>query len=135
MYKNILVPIALDHDHSPTGALEAVKALADDTANIILLHVFDIVPAYVASQVPPDVRKEARKYVLDELEAIAKTIPNATVASDDGNAGTVIVDYAEEHDVDLIVVASHRPGMQDYFLGSTAARVVRHAPCSVHVIR
>ena len=37
--------------------------------------------------------------------------------------------------VDLIIVASHRPGLQDYFLGSTAAKVVRHAKCSVLVIR
>jgi len=39
------------------------------------------------------------------------------------------------HAVDLIVIASHRPGLKDYFLGSTAGRVVRHSPCAVHVIR
>jgi universal stress protein F len=33
------------------------------------------------------------------------------------------------------VIASHRPGIQDYFLGSTASRVVRHANCTVHVMR
>ena len=36
---------------------------------------------------------------------------------------------------DLIIIASHKPGFQDYFLGSTAAKVVRHAPCSVLVVR
>lgn len=53
----------------------------------------------------------------------------------EGHAGHTIVDYAAKNGVDCIVVASHRPGFQDYFLGSTAARVVRHAPCSVHVVR
>jgi len=42
---------------------------------------------------------------------------------------------AKEKDVDLIIIASHRPGLQDYFLGSTAAKVVRHATCSVLVVR
>ena len=46
-----------------------------------------------------------------------------------------ILEWAESNKVDCIIINSHKPGLQDYFLGSTAARVVRHAQCSVHVIR
>ena len=42
---------------------------------------------------------------------------------------------AEEKKAELIIVASHQPGLQKYFLGSTAAKVVRHATCSVIVVR
>ena len=35
----------------------------------------------------------------------------------------------------MIVIASHDPGLADYLLGSTAGRVVRHAHCSVLVVR
>jgi nucleotide-binding universal stress UspA family protein len=52
-----------------------------------------------------------------------------------GHIGRTIADYAAEAAVDCIVIGSHRPGLTDYFLGSTAARVVRHAPCAVHVLR
>ena len=52
-----------------------------------------------------------------------------------GHAARTILDYAEQMKADCIVIASHDPGIQDYFLGSTAARVVRHAHCSVHVVR
>ena len=38
-------------------------------------------------------------------------------------------------DIECIVMGSHKPGFSDYLLGSTAARVVRHAPCAVHVYR
>ena len=38
-------------------------------------------------------------------------------------------------DVDLIVVGSHRPVMSDYLLGSNAKTIVRHAQCSVLVVR
>ena len=46
-----------------------------------------------------------------------------------------ILDVAESEKIDLIVIASHQPGLADYLLGSVAAGVVRHAKCSVHVMR
>ena len=46
-----------------------------------------------------------------------------------------ILEVADETHADLIIVASHQPDVQDYFLGSTAAKVVRHARCSVLVLR
>ena len=52
-----------------------------------------------------------------------------------GHAARTILDFAERIEADCIVIASHDPGIQDYFLGSTAARVVRHAHCAVHVVR
>lgn len=50
-------------------------------------------------------------------------------------AGRVITEYANKSDIDCVVIGSHKPGLRDYFLGSTAARVVRHAKCAVHVLR
>ncbi|MGD8316251.1 MAG: universal stress protein [Myxococcales bacterium] len=47
-----------------------------------------------------------------------------------------ICDYAEEHDVDLIVLGSHgRGGMEHWLIGSVAERVVRHAKANVYVVR
>ena len=46
-----------------------------------------------------------------------------------------ILAVAEEAEADLIVVGSHRPAMKDYLLGTNAARIVRHARCSVLVAR
>ena len=53
----------------------------------------------------------------------------------DGQPAREILDYAGEIGADLIVVASHDPGFADFFLGSVAASVVRHAHCSVLVAR
>ncbi len=52
-----------------------------------------------------------------------------------GHSSRTILDQASENSNDCIVMHSHRPSVQDYFLGSTAAHVVRHAGCSLHVIR
>ncbi len=53
----------------------------------------------------------------------------------EGTVYEVILDMAEKVEADLIVMASHRPELQDYLLGPNAARVVRHAKCSVLVVR
>ena len=52
-----------------------------------------------------------------------------------GQAHHAIIEFAVKHGHDCIVIGSHKPGLVDYFIGSTAARVVRHAPCAVHVHR
>ena len=48
----------------------------------------------------------------------------------------VIADYAEESDVDLIVMGTHGRGLLAHvFMGSVAERVVRIAPCPVLTVR
>ncbi len=46
-----------------------------------------------------------------------------------------ILAHANKIGADLIVVASHKPYVGDYLLGTTAARIVRHASCSALVVR
>ena len=135
MYKNVLVPIALDHERDVKEALSIAKAIAADDAKITALHVMEDIPAYVAQYLPEGQMEEnvndLERRMVTEL-AGEKNVGTAVVS---GHAGHAIVDYAKNHGVDCIVVASHRPGFTDFFLGSTAARVVRHAPCAVHVSR
>ena len=52
-----------------------------------------------------------------------------------GHAAQTILDVAEEVNSDAVVLAAHAPGLADYFLGSVASRVVRHAHYSVHIVR
>ncbi|MCC2654076.1 MAG: universal stress protein UspA, partial [Microvirga sp.] len=46
-----------------------------------------------------------------------------------------VLDEAEQTGADLVVVGSHRPTMATYLLGSNASTIVRHAKCSVLVVR
>jgi nucleotide-binding universal stress UspA family protein len=46
-----------------------------------------------------------------------------------------ILKTAEAIQADLIVMGSHRPELSDYLLGSNTEKVVRHARCSVMVVR
>jgi len=135
MYQNVLVPVAFDTGRDTKRSIEIAESIADPGATITALHVVEEVPSYVA-QYLPEGQMEANLHEIEEI--LAKSLAGhdrIKVEVIEGHAGHSIVDYAAENKVDCIVIASHRPGFQDYFLGSTAARVVRHAPCSVHVVR
>lgn len=135
MYKNILIPVAFDEAHDTRASFRTAQILADEGAKITLLHVMEPVPAFAAAQIPQDVFERSREEIRNHLDDLAQAFPKASVVLITGHAGRAIVDYAKEHDIDCIVIASHRPGFETYLLGSTADRVVRHATCSVHVIR
>lgn len=135
MYRNILVPIAFDDTRDSTAALEVAEALLTQGGTITALHVIEEMPAYAATYVDDAMMQAAQKDVEAEMAARLGGRRDVGLRVVTGHSGRTIIDEAEATGTDLIVIASHRPGLQDYFLGSTAARVVRHAPCSVHVIR
>ncbi|EPX86787.1 universal stress protein [Salipiger mucosus] len=135
MYKHILVPIAFDNDEKAEAALAVARQFATEGTNTTLLHVMEHVPGYALSYMPPDFRAEQRKAVQAELDAMAQKMEHARALVVEGHSGRTILDWADENDVDLIVIASHRPGMGDLLMGSTATQVVRHAKCAVHVLR
>ncbi len=135
MYSNILVPISFDEDRDAVGALEIAGAIAAEGAKITLIHVMEQIPAYAISYMSADYMAQSRRAIEEELGQMAEGVPGATGLVIDGHSGRAILDYAERDKTDCIIIASHRPGMQDLFLGSTASQVVRHATCAVHVIR
>ncbi|HBS49707.1 MAG TPA: universal stress protein [Rhodobacteraceae bacterium] len=135
MYHNILVPISFDEARDTSAPLKLAQMLATPDAKVTLLHVVEHIPGYAISYMPADYLSEARKAIQGELDALAAKLPNAHGVVIEGHSGRSILDWADVNKPDLIIIASHRPGMGDLLLGSTAAQVVRHAPCAVHVVR
>jgi nucleotide-binding universal stress UspA family protein len=135
MYNHILVPISFDDDRDAAGAIDVARALAGAEGRITLLHVMEEIPGYAISYMPPAYLTETRQAIEAELATLAADLPKGTAKVIQGHSGRSIVEYADAEGVDCIVIAGHRPGMQDLLLGSTATQVVRHATCAVHVIR
>ncbi|MFH1746892.1 MAG: universal stress protein [Planctomycetota bacterium] len=53
-----------------------------------------------------------------------------------GNPWSSVCEYAQQHDIDLIVVATHgRTGLEHAIIGSTTERIVQHAPCPVLTVK
>ena len=135
MYNNILVPVLFDEGHDAQASYLVAHALADEGAKFTVVHVREEIPSYVKSLIPSEVLEKTHHEIEKSLVQSAKALPGATTKLISGHAGNTIVDYATANGIDCIVLASHKPGIENFFLGSTASRVVRHAKCSVHVIR
>jgi nucleotide-binding universal stress UspA family protein len=136
MYKTVLIPIDPAHSGKGEAMINVARSIGGDDAEILLLSVVEGVPSYIAAQIPRDVIDKSKENAALVLEGMAKSAGlKARAEVRLGQSYPVILGVADEIGADLIIVASHRPGLQDYFLGSTAARVVRHANCSVLVVR
>jgi nucleotide-binding universal stress UspA family protein len=82
-----------------------------------------------------DFIEKSRDDVKVRLNEIAGMVPGGEAMVVTGHSARSILEWADTHGNDCIIVSSHKPGVQDYFLGGTAARVVRYAQCAVHVVR
>lgn len=133
MYRNILVPIAYEPGHDASQELNAARQLAAPGAKITLLHVMDPVPFFAVEYMPEGYRDELVEAIRADLQRQADTLQNGEVAVVDGDPAREIQQWAIGHGVDCIVLATHRSDTSLY--GSTAARVVRYAPCTVHLLR
>ena len=134
MYKTILVPIDLAHPEICGKTLEIARRIGGKQCRIATLYVAADIPGFVANELPEGLLQKQIENARAKLKALADEA-GAESKVVTGHPPVMILDYAKEIGADLIVIASHRPGLQDYFLGSTAARVVRHADCAVLVDR
>lgn len=136
MYKNILVPVDLGDKVHGQETLAIAEGLVDESGQIILFNVVEDIPTYVSAELPASILDGVQEQAQQGLEEMATgSVKKIIVDVHRGSAASAIVAKAEADGCDLIIIASHRPGLADYFLGSTAARVVRHANCPVLVDR
>ncbi|MBE1284313.1 MAG: universal stress protein [Rhodobacteraceae bacterium] len=135
MYNNVLVPVAFEAGRDAHEALEIAQAIRENGGKITVLHVLEHLPDYAREVLPENHIEDAREIVTKKLEPLSDGIENIEIVVIEGHSARAILDYAQKHTKDCIVITGHRPGMQDLFLGSTASRVVRHAQCAVHVVR
>lgn len=85
-----------------------------------------------------DVKKALQTTVERLKEVAADHIPDGVTFKTVARHGSVyeeVLEVAKEMDVDQIVIGAHKPRSTDFLLGANAARIVRHATCSVTVIR
>ena len=141
MFKHILLPVDLDQESSWTKALPvALELCREEGAD---LHVLTVVPDFgmsiVGQYFPEGYEKEVAAEVLAGLHAFVEAnVPDDIAVQHIVGEGTVyqvVLRIAGEIGADLIVVAAQRPELKDYLLGPNAARIVRHANCSVMVVR
>ncbi len=141
MFKDILLPIDLGEVEASAKAVSV--AVEQCKSNEARLHVLAVVPGFgmsiISQYFPEDFEEKSHADAAQQLQAlIDESIPPdiaSTVVVAGGTVYEEILRVAKEIPCDLIVMPSHRPALQDYLLGPNASRVVRHAVCSVMVVR
>lgn len=150
MYKKILAPVDIQHNSS-FGAVLPVAIHEMKASSGSKLYVMYVLPDFFAGV---DWRYAIRgetggseafdqKGMLEQARVRLKEIVTQNVPPEipvelvvkHGTPYQLIIDDAAELDVDLIIIAAHRPSLKDYLMGPTSARVARHADCSVLVVR
>ncbi|MEO5763069.1 MAG: universal stress protein, partial [Vicinamibacteria bacterium] len=136
---------ALDLTTTSHSTLKLAFSFAEESlATITLLHVIDgerpeWFPAEPAHASREDFARAARAGAITEMYRLGKEAPGLCKVDNLATTGTPwreIVRFAEQIAADLIVVGAHGPsGLEEAFLGSTAAQTVRHAPCPVLLAR
>jgi nucleotide-binding universal stress UspA family protein len=140
MYRKIVLAVDLaDSSLEPKGLKEALEMAENSRGELRLVNVQPMLPATFMDYVPADFDAAQEERAKDALAALIAKIesPNVKLSSAVASGGVYheLLREAQEWGADLIVVGSHRPVMSDYLLGSNAKTIVRHAQCSVLVVR
>ncbi len=141
MFKEILLPVDLGDPDSSKKALSVAVELSQGAG--ARLHVLTVVPGFgmsiISQYFPEDFEEKSQAGAAQQLDDyIGANIPSDIATQAIVANGTIyeeILRVAAETGSDLIVMTSQRPELKDYLLGPNAARVVRHANCSVLVVR
>lgn len=144
--RKILVPV--DFSEPSENALAYATGFAGEFgARLVLMHVVSPITYSTPGMMPPqimnledDLQRDAAEK-LDRLKGSATGPENGQVPPPEtyvctGTADVEITRAAREMAADLIIMATRGfTGLKHYFLGSTAAHLVRSAPCPVLVVR
>jgi len=141
--RSILVPTDFSEDAEPAiDAAHRLLASLEQDARLVLVHAFNLPIEYTAyGPIPTSVNylKDTGLESERRLEEIRERLLREGLAVEtvarEGDPAEVIVDEAGKRGVDLIAMGTHgSSALRHLLVGSTATRVIQHAPCPVMTI-
>jgi nucleotide-binding universal stress UspA family protein len=140
MYRKILLPIDITESAMTDSAIAVAQGLAKAfDSDMRLVNVQSLLPIAFLDYVPENFDLQVRQGLEKEMAAIAAKIDYAPERISTtllfGPVYQKVLAEAEDWGADLIVLCSHRPGMDRFLIGSNATTIVNHANCSVLVVR
>ena len=137
MFSQIMVPVDLEHRGSLEKALEVAGDLARSyRATLHFVSVSGGIPTKLAhsaedygDKLDDFARKMGKKYgVTTKSLNMAAIDPTAEMDAD-------LMKAVDQTGADLVVMASHEPGLMEYIFSSHAGHMASHAKVSVFVVR
>lgn len=134
--------LAVDDSKFSEAAVQAVTARHKvQGLEVRVLHAIEpptslMVPEVTAYVPPSESAEEAKALVAKTAGALRSAGVNVTVAIAHGDPKSIILDDAKAWPADLIVLGSHgKKGLERFLVGSVSEAVLRHAHCSVEIVR
>ncbi len=135
--KTIVIPIDFSGESKQT--VQTACEIAETPEAIHLVHVLLPLDAVSPGVVWGDITDDSRKDAIEKKFAQFIQDENLTGATTEirfGSPGGEIAEYADEVNAEIVVLSSHGyHGIKRMLLGSVAEVVIRHAHCSVLVLR
>ena len=136
---SILIPT--DFSVLSESAIKVGIAIAKrQNAQVTLLHVVDLLPYLLPTEVLLSSSKEVLSRKEEELKELSEKIQKdkgvkAVVKVLEGTPSDIICKLAYEENISLIVMGTHGvSGLREFFIGSEAFRVLKNATCPVLTI-
>jgi nucleotide-binding universal stress UspA family protein len=140
--------LAIDHSKFSQEAMRTIaRQFRAKGVEVRVLHVVEPISAYISADMIPhfvphitkveeERRKEARELVQRAVRQLRKAGFKTSEIVEAGDPKIRIVDHAANWRADLIVLGSHGwKGLSRFLMGSVSEAVMRHAGCSVEVVR
>jgi universal stress protein A len=138
-YQNILCAVDLSAENVAVST-RAVELADCYGAQVTLLHVVEYIPIDLANELVLPQQQEIEQQLVVQAK---KTLQGLAAGSKQthvepvvvqGSVKSAIIEYAEEHQNDLIVIGRHGRHGLSRLLGSVANAILHHAPCDVLTI-
>ncbi len=138
-FSDVTVVVPVDFSEQSDFAVKSALSIAVDPKRLHVVHVLVPLDAVSPGVLLGNITNESRSAAVKKNMAKLVEQQSAVGACEEvliGDPGLEIADYAKKIGADLIVIPSHGyHGLKRMVLGSVAERVIRHAECSVLVLR
>lgn len=141
MFRNILLPVDIEHPESWEKSLPMALKLADTGGTVHILGiVHDVGSAWVAQSLPRDFEEKSLQEMKTRLNELAAGVAEAGIRVathvGHGHVAEHILKAADRIGADLIVITSLQPDdLRTLLVGSNSGKVARHATIPVLTVR
>jgi nucleotide-binding universal stress UspA family protein len=138
MFKRILVPVDLTNVDKLEKALDlAARTAKENDAKVVYVGVVDAIPTTSTRTEGDKLKALLDDFAAEQADTHGIQVSDHIALRSDlhMNVGSDIIDAAKQTNCDLIIMASHVPGIKEHIFSSNAGYVASHAPVSVYVVR
>ena len=137
MYKRIAVPVDLAHLDKIDRALSVAADLAKHYGSTLTyIGVTTTTPSQVA-RTPADYAEKLEAFSASQSKIYGHDVAIKVCVSHDPaiDLDKTLLGAVQEIGADLVVMASHIPGLADYVWPSHGGSIATHSSASVHLVR